>query len=140
MKRLECTNAIYDAIAPDGGSRNDCGVRTLALLTGIDYCACADYLADIRGRNGRLKADAWEARYVELGLMCIHPRSMERWRTLGRFVKTFPVGTYGVEVKGHLLIVKDGIIHDWKSHGARCPVYSAWYVPGSVPAHPLPRG
>ncbi len=131
---LDCYSHDYAAVGT--GTRNDCVLRTMTLLTGIDYAAWVDYFADIRTPGG-VSLHAWERRIYALGLRPVPLSTLEAWCTLGRFIRTFPTGAYAVTIARHMLLVKDGILNDWVPRAKRCRVYSAWYVLGSVPPHPL---
>jgi len=51
--------------------------------------------------------------------------------TIGRFAKVMAVGTYYVQVRGHALCIRNGVLHDWTANtAARRRIRTVYKVEG----------
>ena len=82
---------------------NDCAVRALALVVGIDYKKAYETLEALGRESGRCTS----IKLLEVLLELTDSRM-----TLKQFIETHPVGSYLVWNRRHGIAVKDGVVYD----------------------------
>jgi hypothetical protein len=118
---LNCGMNIYQELVGESsklGERNDCGVKALSVVTGINYLECHKTLAKLGRKKG--KGTLLSSMFKALGqfgfkvteVNCPH-RGM---RSLGRNLPS--KGSFLIFATGHFAGAKDGKIHDWSE--GRC--------------------
>lgn len=106
---------------------NDCTVMAWSNLFDASYEKSHAFLAKhgrVR-RRGMTKSSILKAfESVKKAKVAKGPYSRDNRITLSAFCKKHPIGRYYVLVFGHALVVKDGVVYDWK-HGPRRQVTHA---------------
>jgi hypothetical protein len=126
---------------------NDCGVRSLALSTGISYGDAHDMLRERGRKNRRGTKTAWiESSLTSLASIGIKwakavtfvyggDYNLNKKYTLAQFISTHKTGRYLVVTNRHGLALIDGVVHDaGQISGARCRVLCAYKI--ELPAVP----
>ena len=93
----------------------DCVVRSLALVTGVEY----DEVHAICAANGRenrrpTKDPAVLATARQMGLEVVWPSGRP---TLAAFIRANPRGSFVLIRRGHAFVLINGTAHDWKDGG-----------------------
>jgi hypothetical protein len=108
---MKHTREIY---ASSQGEHNDCAVRALSVAAGLPYESAHALLK----KHGRVDNRGTYPSSITKALIDLAPESTfthgDRRLTLGTFTKLMPMGTFIVFVRGHVLSVVDGTVHDWK--------------------------
>jgi hypothetical protein len=142
---LAVTKVHCSLAAMELGEKNDCAVRTVAIAAQIDYKRAHALLASLgrKSRKGTMLTIT-RAAFEALGCKLVEEQFAQRKRTTGqgrwypvglglrsRSVKTLPKelpqGTYVVLVRGHILCIVDGTVHDW-SEGKALRALTVWRV------------
>jgi len=107
------------------GECNDCTVRALAAVKGIDYDEAHVTLA-VAGRvKGRgLRIDRLKKVYADQGGGCYINRGDRP--TLAQFIKQHGPGRYIVLVNKHVFALIDNVQYDMHLNGARKRVWGYW--------------
>lgn len=130
----------YKLVLSDGGrnmSRRpgqtaDCTVRSLAIVTGVDYDTCYDLLAKsgrkpchgfdiddwLRAKRGRVLGGRFKA-------VDIYPFYVGAHLTPGTFSDYYPKGRFLLSTERHVWVVLDSVHHDlWRVKEQ--PLVDAW--------------
>jgi hypothetical protein len=106
---------------------HDCVVRALALFLGRPY-ADMHALCKANGRkNGRACQTAdmlFAAGYRRAPVCC--SGTWTNCPTVQKFIETHPTGRFFVQMRGHVFVVIDGVIHDTEAVSPRARVKKAW--------------
>jgi hypothetical protein len=106
---------------------NDCVVRALQNATGFDYASVHAWAAQLGRSFGR--GTKWHvvcALFDKLG-----PRGVCQVN-LDQFVTDHPSGTWVVGIRGHVFVLKDGVILDLGIPSPRSVVRWFWHVTNEV--------
>lgn len=100
------------------GEKNDCGVKALSVITGIDYAECHRALARLgRKKRGATKLVSIFDALKQFGFKFVEVQCpYGGMRSLGRNLP--PKGSFLIFATNHFAGVKDGKIHDWSE--GRC--------------------
>jgi hypothetical protein len=111
------------------GERNDCTVRAISNVTGMEYDSVHRLLELYGRKNGKgFHLSHWlnykEGKYLFNELF-------SKWNgtghyTLSSFIKKNPTGTYLVCIDGHALCIKDGVILDTGYSRPMSRVHFVW--------------
>jgi hypothetical protein len=92
---------------------NDCTVRSIVLLLDYDYDKAHRIMRDEFGRIPRkgtfFQAQITEKRSINGHQLTPYPPF---GKTVGRFLSTRPQGKFLIFVKGHVSVIKDGVLYD----------------------------
>lgn len=106
--------------------RGDCAVRALRIAAGVSYFTAHSALA----AHGRLQRHGTRNGIMSSAAMSFGLNTWDldnRRPTLAYFLRENPTGSYVVQIKGHYIAVRDGIVHNWsKRHGPRTRVRRVW--------------
>ena len=118
-----------DSAGSPDDERNDCTVRALAISTGTPYMKAYMILCNAgRKRNrGFYIENFFKKNKCCLG-HCFTKLPFRKSITLRRFIKTYPTGTFYVRKRGHVFVVKDGVVHDLFKPGDYTKIIMAWEV------------
>lgn len=101
------------------GERNDCSVKALAVVADLTYDAAHEIMARV-GRKPRKGAYRGQTFSALKELNKTFDDVTDRATFVG--IKTIKAlkhlnlkGSYLISVSGHILAMKDGIVHDWTS-------------------------
>ena len=114
---MEKTSEVYANINGDFKDTNGCVVRSFAIVLGKTY----EEMYEICKRHGRKHGKGMNGAQQELiaeefGLKKVSLSGFYRGEpTVNQFLKAHPTGTFYVVRSGHAFVIKDGVIHDWKS-------------------------
>lgn len=120
-----------DQISNEMGERNDCVVKALCVAGNISYLRAHKILEDLGRRRRRGCPGYWlKIALKQLGFK-LHEVDLRRFRKFSygpyykiprtittyhptRFPKAWKAkGTYILWTRGHVAVVKDGVMHDW---------------------------
>lgn len=113
--------------------RNDCTVKSLALVTGVSYDEAYDFLANA-GRAANCGFDYWN-RFLDRQTKIFDRRVVKhsfpavkggKRMRLDRFLYEFPNGNYILTFADHVAPVIDGIVWDEVTDYLRKVVYTAY--------------
>jgi len=119
----------------DGGRRfsrrprqkEDCTVRALAIATGTDYDIAYDELRE-RGRDSHRRFPfSIITREVVFGHIFVW-YEFDWQMTAEEFCEQHPDGTFILQMKGHVMCVKDGVVYDTHKVEDSRPVKGAWRI------------
>jgi len=126
---------------------NSCSVLALAEAFEISYDQAYTYAKDVWGRlkrkgviTGRI-IDTFNSGLKVLDKKIVDSKPITKYRQpngkivnrrmrISTFIKEHPKGTYYILVKGHALVIKNGVMYDVKSFADRFsrPINYAWQV------------
>jgi len=131
-----------DAILKNGDN-NNCAVNSLAIACNVPYDQAHAYAQKNWGRNHgqgtKTKAIVNDFRVsTPFGKMTVEVTVTQEYKQPGgwmrkrcmnvqTFIKKYPSGTYYVLVRGHALVVKDGVLID-NSTRLKRRVHQAWKI------------
>jgi hypothetical protein len=100
------------------GEKNDCGVKSLSVITGVDYLECHKVLEGLgRKKGGSTKLSSMFLALNKFGFKAIEVKSpYGGMRSLGRNLP--PKGSFLIFATNHFAGARDGKIHDWSE--GRC--------------------
>ena len=103
--------------------RNDCGVKALAVVSGRKYNSARRALAGSGRRSGRgTSIFSMQMSLGAFGLKMepLSGHAMNKAKTIRTLKKVIPSrGNFLVHVKGHILAIRGGEIHDWSEDSCR---------------------
>jgi hypothetical protein len=136
MKNKEETKMFkYYNAHPKGLRVGDCVKRSLTVATGMDYKEVSKALNDYKKITGAesFNSDYNPHKYVEnvlKGVKMSFKAVKGEPRMNGRtFTKTFPKGSYILNMAKHWSVCKDGVIYDTWDCSEKC-VYTAYEIKG----------
>jgi hypothetical protein len=109
--------------------RNDCTVRALAIATDSKYYDAYKllYNAGRKPNKGFHIERLLRSSCFYLGCQFVKLK-FRKSITLNRFIKKYPAGIFYVKKRGHVFVVKDGIVLDMFKNGPYTKVIAAWRV------------
>ena len=120
---------ILDCAGSPDNERNDCTVRALAISTNSSYMKAYMILCYAGRKRNR---GFYIENFFKNNKCCLgHSFTKLKFRksiTLQRFIKTYPKGTYYVRKRGHVFVVKDGVVFDDSKPGKYTKIIMAWEV------------
>jgi hypothetical protein len=122
-------NFKYDKGNSPSEERNDCTVRALKIATGCKYYDAYRFLYNA-GRKPN------KGFYIEkvLKKSCFYfgcqftKLSFRKPITLSKFIKNYDKGVFYLRKRGHVFVVKDGIVHDDIKPRPYSMILMAWKV------------
>ncbi len=120
------TDEIYGSLGAGAGERKDCVARAFAVAGCMEYADAIEILAK-HGRKPK-RGTAWTT--LVNAIAELFPTAVMKAGNrvlLSQFVREHPAGHFLVRVRGHLLAVCDGVVHDWAYH-PRYRVLQYWQV------------
>lgn len=144
MKTVHINTAIKAIGAPEvyKEEKNDCTVKALAVSLAIPYDQAYLYAKQRLNRRRNVgptakvlqRAFSFDSSFNELKGKALKTtykqvdgRMLDREMTIGTFAKMYSSGTYYIVVRGHALVVKDGIVFDHSDKPKR-RIKMAWKV------------
>lgn len=117
----------------NGGSppeeKNDCTVRALAIATSASYTKAYMLLCSAgRKHNRGFVIEKFLKKNCSYLGHCFHKLPFRKPITVRKFILKYPKGTYYVKIRGHVFVVKDGVVHDMVEPRAMQRVTAAWEV------------
>jgi hypothetical protein len=118
---------------PDGFSlvapreRNDCTVRAISTVAGVDY-ATAHAVLKVHGRRTRC-AFHLERHVQEITkTFGLRATFMCGSGTLGKFLQGNPAGTFLIRKHKHAFAIIDGVVHDYQPASDLYRIKQAWRI------------
>jgi len=109
--------------------KNDCTVRTVAVVLGLDYDVAYDLLKDAGRTSSRgFQFSAWIGAQPWARKMSFPAVAGERRMNPARFVLQFPVGRYVCKVAKHVFAVCNGVVFDEAENSPDRCIYTAWAI------------
>jgi len=128
-------NYIIESAGSPNNEKNDCTVRALAIATETSYIKAYMKLAAAGRKRNKgfyickiLKAKSIHFNHVFKKL------SFRKSITLQKFLKKYSKGTFYVQKRGHVFVIRDGVVIDTFRPGAYTMIVKAWEV---IPASAL---
>lgn len=138
IKKVSYTQTFskLNEISFDAREYNDCAVKAVALVCGVEYKKALDKMTEL-GRKARRGTDFFiidqaikffgkrTARIDKREIIANYPsphRDVLKSITTHhprRFNKVWPKGTYLLYSKGHVSACIDGVVHDWAINRAK---------------------
>lgn len=124
---------MINYIIEKGGSpdneRNDCTVRAMAIATETSYAKAYMKLA----AAGRKRNKGFHVCKILKSNSIHFNHTFKRLRfrkaiTLKKFLKNYSKGTYYVQKRGHVFVIRDGAVLDTFKPGAYTMIVKAWEV------------
>ena len=119
----------YDKGNSPADERNDCTVRALKIATGCKYYDAYRFLSNAGRKSNRgfyienvLKTSSFYfgCQFTKL--------KFRKPITLRKFITNNSKGTFYVRKRGHVFVVKDGVVYDEVKPGQYSMVLMAWKV------------
>lgn len=92
-----------------GNFVNDCVVRAISVAENKSWDETYEELSDIAQEEGILLDDV---NFVEDYLDEKYDRQCHYSKTVGEFLEEFPTGTYLITMKGHITVIRNGVLYD----------------------------
>ena len=108
-----------------GNFVNDCVVRAISVAECKSWDETYEELSIIAKHEGILLDDI---NFVENYLDKRYKRVNHNVKTVGEFIKCYPIGTYLITMAGHITVVINGVLYDTFDCRDR-EIWSAWIVP-----------
>lgn len=131
MRKLTDTYKQLEGLSSSVGENNDCAVKALALVTGVDYLTAHSKLSDLGRKKGAPTKNAHLRQAVkDLGftlkpvhrhqIISQYPGNHKNKKNItthhpARFPAPWRGKTFMAFTKGHVLAIVDGKVHDWTS-------------------------
>lgn len=115
----------YKNVNPNKSDINDCTIRAISVAKGISWDEAYEELSTQARRKG-LMMDS--AEFIEGYLDKEYSRICPREMTVAEFLNKHLIGTYLITMKGHITVIKDGILYDTFDCSDRI-MWCAWHIP-----------
>lgn len=99
----------YRNVNPNKRDINDCSIRSISVAEGMSWDEAYEELSTQARRKG-LMMDS--AEFIESYLDERYDRICLKEKTVGEFLEENPYGTFLVTMKGHITVIKDGVLYD----------------------------
>lgn len=111
------------------GEKNDCTVRALAIATNASYMKAYMILSSAgrKHNKGFIIEKFLKKNCIYLG-HCFRKLPFRKPITIRKFVQKYPKGVYYAKIRGHVFVVKDGVVHDMVEPRAMQRITAAWEV------------
>lgn len=110
---------------------NDCVVEALSVALGLPYRMVHGILRragrqDRKGTTMRIYGPILERQGFKMTEFWSHPNCRYSHPTLKQLWPRFQKGTHVIRQPGHLFVVKDGVVFNYKPVGSRIRISNAW--------------